>query len=477
MLNNLHSRRLPSPPFRFFSVLAGLVLISACSTDLRAQPPGGGVRDTARPPASAATAQARPVADAGSDWREILPGLTMGSQLRLRAEGRNDFKFNESRAGNDEGFVLTRFRWRLTWEPGEHVTGVVELQDARIYGERAIDENRTPNIFADELDVHQAFLDLRSPESARVPLSLRAGRQKLLYGAQRLVSPLEWVNTARVFDGVKIVAGTSTGRTLDGFATRLVPVEPRGFNRHHRTGSRMFNSEFHGLYFTDRNLMAGSIVEAYWLLRRERDLDDAVHTVGGRVEAALGPWGIDVEAAQQAGAFGGDDHRAAMLHAGASFATGLPGRPRLSAAFNLGQGDDDPGDGVHRTFDNLYPLNHAFYGYMDFFALQNLRNVEVAVDAALPRGTGLRVVYQHFALLEPGTDAWYNARAGRVHLAPDPTVSSSVGSEVDVVVRLPLPHVGVEVGYGRFVGGPYLAQTGFGAGSADFFYLQTLVGF
>lgn len=439
---------------------------------VRAQAPEAAPRDPAR-----VAATARPAADGASDWKEILPGLTMGSQLRLRAEGRNNFEFDESRAGNDEGFVLSRFRWDLTWEPAEHVTGVVEVQDARIYGERTIDENRTPNIFADELDVHQAFFDLRSPESARVPVSLRAGRQKLSYGAQRLVSPLEWVNTARVFDGVKVVAGTGTGRTLDGFATRLVPVAPRGLNRHDRTGSRLFNSEFHGLYYTDRSLFAGSGIEAYWLLRREKNLGDAIHTVGGRVDATFGPWGIDVEAARQTGAFGGDDHRAAMLHAGASFATGLPGRPRLSAALNLGQGDDDPGDGVHRTFDNLYPLNHAFYGYMDFFALQNLRNLEVAVDASLPRRIGLRIVYQHFALLEPGTDAWYNAGAGRVHLAPDPTVSSNVGSEIDVVVRLPLPHVGLEAGYGRFFGGRYLTETGFRSSAADFFYLQTLVGF
>ena len=477
MPSNLQSRRSPSPSFRFFPVFAGLVLASTGFTVLHAQAPEGGARATPRPKAAAATAEARPAADGGSDWREILPGLTMGSQLRLRAEGRNNFKFDESRAGNDEGFMLSRFRWDLTWEPAEHATGVVELQDARIYGERAIDENRTPNIFADELDVHQAFLDLRSPESARVPVSLRAGRQKLSYGAQRLVSPLEWVNTARVFDGVKVVAGTGTGRTLDAFATRLVPVAPRGLNRHDQTASRMFNSEFYGLYYADRNLVAGSSIEAYWLLRRERSLGDAVHTVGGRVDATLGRWEIDVEAAQQSGTFGDDDHRAAMLHAGASFATGLPARPRLSAALNLGQGDDDPGDGVHRTFDNLYPLNHAFYGYMDFFALQNLRNLEVAMDAALPRQIGLRVVYQHFALLEPGTDAWYNAGAGRVHLASDPTVSSNVGSEIDVVVRLPLPHMGLEAGYGRFFGGRYLTGTGFGSSAADFFYLQTLVGF
>ena len=40
----------------------------------------------------------------------ILPGLTVGSQLRLRGESRRNFKFDDARAGNDEGFVLSRFR-------------------------------------------------------------------------------------------------------------------------------------------------------------------------------------------------------------------------------------------------------------------------------------------------------------------------------------------------------------------------------
>ena len=52
----------------------------------------------------------------------------MGSPLRRLAEGRDNFEFDESRAGIEEGFVLPRFRWGSTWEPAEHLTGVVELQ-------------------------------------------------------------------------------------------------------------------------------------------------------------------------------------------------------------------------------------------------------------------------------------------------------------------------------------------------------------
>ena len=425
--------------------------------------------------ASASTAQAE--IEEPADWREILPGLTLGSQVRLRTESRRNARFDAARPGNDEDYLLSRFRFGLTWEPTDRVTGIVELQDARIHGEQAISETRTPNIFADQLDFHQAYLDVASPSPGRVRASMRIGRQKLVYGSERLVSPLEWVNTARVFDGVRVGVGAGPDRKIDVFATRLVPVTPTGFNDHGPTGSRMFNSQLHGVYYTDASLLPGGIVEGYWLLRRAARLDDAVHTVGTRVETRQGPWAFDGEVAAQSGSYGGLDHRASLVHAGGSYVTALPGRLKLGAAFNLGSGDDDPADRVHRTFDQLYPLGHAYYGYMDLFALQNLRNAEVTVEASLPRRTTLRVALHDFALAAPGTDAWYNVGGAVVHRVDGGAASSHVGNEVDVTLRLPAGPVGLEIGYGRFFGGAYLRDADFSEDTADFFYLQTLVGF
>ena len=412
-----------------------------------------------------------------SDRGEILPGLTMGSQLRLRTESRRNARFDAAQPGNDEDYLLSRFRFDLAWEPSAWVTGIVELQDARILGEEAISETRTPNIFADRLDFHQAYLDVGSPASGPVPITVRIGRQKLVYGSQRLVSPLEWVNTARVFDGARIGVGAGPGRKLDAFATRLVPVTPTGLNDHGPTGSRMFNSQLHGVYYTDTALVSGATVEGYWLLRRAARIDDDVHTVGARVDTRTGPWSIDGELAVQTGSYGGLDHRAALVHVGGSYTSGLPGRLKLGTAFNLGSGDDDPADGVHGTFDQLYPLGHAYYGYMDLFALQNLRNAEVTLEAALPRRTTLRVALQDFALLSPGVDAWYNVGGAVVHHAGEAAISPHVGNELDITVRLPVGPVGLEVGYGRFFGGAYLREAGFTLDTADFFYLQTMIGF
>ena len=412
-----------------------------------------------------------------SDWREIAPGLTMGSQLRLRGEVRRNARFDDARPGDGEDYLLSRARFDLTWAPNDRLTGVVVLQDARILGEEAISETAAPNIFADRLDVHQAYIDLTAAGGdGRVPITLRVGRQKLVYGAQRFVSPLEWVNTARVFDGARATIGAGSGRRLDVFATRLVPVTPTGLNGHRPTGSRVFDSQLHGAYYADATLLGGAAVDGFWLLRRAAHHDDAVHTVGGRIDARRGPWALGGEAAAQTGRYGGVRHRAALAHAGGSFTSGLPGRLKIGAAINVASGDDDPADGVHGTFDQLYPLGHAYYGYMDLFALQNLRNAEVTVEAALPGRARLRVALQDFVLLAPGADAWYNVGGAVAHRAADAAVSPHVGNEIDVTVRVPVGPVGLEVGYGRFFGGAYLRDADFALRTADFFYLQTLVG-
>lgn len=411
-----------------------------------------------------------------SDRREIAPGLTMGSQLRLRTEVRRNFRFDDARPGDDEDYLLSRARFDLTWTPNDRVTGMVELQDARILGEEAISETATPNVFADRLDVHQAYLDVAAPVAGRVPLTLRVGRQKLVYGAQRFVSPLEWVNTARVFDGARVRIDAGPGRRLDAFATRLVPVTPTGLNDHAPTRSRMFDSWLHGVYYSDSALSGGAAVDGFWLLRRAARRGDAVHTVGARIEARRGPWAIDGEAAAQTGRYGGARHRAALAHAGGSFTSGLPGGLKIGAAINVGSGDGDPADGIHGTFDQLYPLGHAYYGYMDLFALRNLRNAEVMAEAALPGRARLRVALQDFVLLAPGADAWYNVGGAVAHTAADTAVSPHVGNELDVTIRFPVGPAALEVGYGRFFGGAYLRDTGFRLRTADFFYLQTLIG-
>ena len=146
---------------------------------------------------------------------------------------------------------------------------------------------------------------------------------------------------------------------------------------------------------------------------------------------------------------------------GGSYTTDLPGKLQLGTAFNLGSGDHDPTDGVHGTFDQLYPLGCG-HGLLR------------AAEPLVPRCASL---CRTSPWSRCGVDAWYNVGRVVAHLAADAAISSHVGNELDITLRLPVGPVGLEVGYGRFFGGAYLQDADFTLDTADLFYVQTMVGF
>src|SRR5690606_7401544 len=130
---------------------------------------------------------------------EVAPGLRVGGSVRLRYELQERFDLR----GSSEDFLLTQLRFGIRWQPLEWLGLFAEAQDARIHWEDDLDDDAVPNALADDLDLHQAFAELGLADTA-VPFKLRVGRQKLKLGSERLVSPLEWANTARVFDAARL---------------------------------------------------------------------------------------------------------------------------------------------------------------------------------------------------------------------------------------------------------------------------------
>ena len=449
--------------FVFLTLLVALVV------------PASGAAQTAH--AAAATSGSATVpsgigSDQAASAQEVFK---VGASLRLRSEIKDDFKFGSGALGNDEQYLLTQTRLNVRWTPANRATVFIEIQDARIFGEEGINEDATPNIFADDVDLHQGYLKI-DLSSGQLPVDLTVGRQKFNLGAQRLVSSLEWVNTARVWDGIRLDLGRASERTLNAFASRLVPVDPSDLlNGHGVTGNRLFDSYLYGAYLTDFGVIQGGRLEAYWLLRHEAEMGDDVHTLGGRLTTIRGAWDVELEAAAQFGTYGDETHRGAMVHGALGYTAAELNASRFGVAYNYGSGDGDPSDGTHSTFDNQYPLNHAFYGYMDFFALQNLHNIEATFNTVLGGGLAARVAYQGFWLVQEDTDAWYNAGAGVIRQAPL-DVASHVGSEIDITLKGSFwqGRVALEGGYGRLLAGEYMRSTGPSA-DADFFYLQAKI--
>ena len=206
------------------------------------------------------------------------------------------------------------------------------------------------------------------------------------------------------------------------------------------------------------------------MLRRESDIDDQVHTLGLRLASKFATWDANAEVATQFGEFGGLDHRAFAAHIGAGHKIASLNNARLGLAYNFGSGDDDPEDGDHKTFDNQYPLNHAYYGYMDFFSLQNMHNLEATFNTKIGKKLALRLGYQNFWLAQEDDDAWYNAGAGVIRRASE-DVASHVGSELDFTVKRPFGSLALELGYSRFFPGSYIKDIE-SRQDANFVYLQ-----
>jgi len=400
--------------------------------------------------------------------------VRIGGSTRYRYEAKKDVQFGASTAGNSQDYWLQQLRLYMLWQPSSHIGLFIEGQDARIFqGFRGhvINNRKTPNIFEDHLDIHQAYLDIKT-QNGNEESRIRIGRQKFNFGVLRMVASLEWVNTARVWDGIRMTTKLGKQHTVELFSSRLVPVNPLLLNNHKTTKSRLFNSSFHGIYYTNKQqFLAHTQFELYVLLRKQARVGDRVFTWGNRAAYTQNAWDADYELMLQTGSYGNLTQRAYALHIGAGYRFDrLP--IHIATAYNFGSGDSNAKDGTHQTFDNQYPLNHAYYGYMDFFSLQNMHNVEVVSQSTIAQSWKLRIAWEGFWLAKPATDAWYNAGVGVVRPA-SAGASHKVGDEIDITLKHTFPAISstMYLGYSHFFTKSYIAQTG-SSKDADFVFTQ-----
>ena len=209
---------------------------------------------------------------------------------------------------------------------------------------------------------------------------VKVGRQKLNIGDQRLVASLEWVNTARVHDGIRLTYSPVKGRTVDVFATALVSVQPDDFNDQTNSNNRYFDSNFHGIYFSDETLFSKGKVDLWWFLRENSQANDLIQYLWCEVYTLTqGNFSYDIQGSFQNGTFNDVKHSAYYAHLGLGYKLD---QHKFGIAYNLSSGDGDASDNEHETFDNLYALNHAYYGYMDLFSLQNIHNSRINLSTS-----------------------------------------------------------------------------------------------
>jgi hypothetical protein len=406
-------------------------------------------------------------------------------QVRYRLESRDNFDFSDS-VDDKDAFHLYRTRLSLGVTPHPEVKLFTQWQDARISHSQFA--NKSP--YEDQMDLRQANLqlsDITSAQTGAPVFGLVAGRQEFKYGSQRVLGAFDWSNVAnQTFDAGKVsMTYQPYNLKLDAFGGRLVPNKsPSEFNDFDAsTRDRMAG------YYASWQAAPKMTVEQY-LIHRKTDknisfgpvgaaaLDE--YTLGGRLAGEIpGGFDYDLESAWQGGKFGDKDINALMAVAIAGYTFDHPWKPHAALEFDYGSGDSDASDGTRRTFDNLYPTNHSFYGYMDYVSLQNLNNWTVHISAKPTAKLKLQSDW-HFIYLDTYKDSLYSAGRAVTRTAAashGSGVSNHVGNEIDLTLAYKFnDSLSAQTGYSHFFAGPYLAQTG-ANDDGDFAYIQTVLNF
>jgi hypothetical protein len=370
-----------------------------------------------------------PLDDSGFAW------VSFGGQVRERVEIWDDFNFGAPpTADDDDVSLLSRFFLHGDLHFGDHVRAFVQGKSALSTDRDLIGGRRTLDV--DEFALQNGFIDLAMELSGDDKVVLRGGRQELLFGKQRLVSPLNWANTRRTFDGLSSIFEHQRG-TVAGFWTR--PVEVRKYDSNKPDN----DVDFYGVYATTQLPAIEAALDTYWLGLEKNDAAfngsagrEDRHTMGGRLWGKLPdcPLDYDVEGAYQFGEVGDDDIDAFMVASQLGYTfTKCPVVPRLHVGFDYASGDDNAADGEVETFNQLFPLGHGFLGYIDTVGRQNIVDLSTGLSFK-PNDKILVALEEHNFWRADDEDALYNA--GGVAVRSGSLGSSSeVGSEIDLTVN------------------------------------------
>ncbi len=445
----------------------------------------------------------------------------VGVNIRLRYEGKDDagatdagsnWDFSERpQDDNNNHYTLARLMPRVGYT-AKWYNFLVEGRSSYSLGDERYAPAAPGQGLSDRdgpLDLHQAYVTLGNHKE--FPVSVKLGRQELVYGDQRLLGHLRWTNNARTFDAVKVRWQNSLFG-VDVFTGGLVYTD---HNNRNRSNSQ---DRFSGAYFNFPTVAKHEVVEAYLYARnvargiatdnwtgipapfRLPGAQD-LYTAAVRIRSkplAYGPWDYGVELMHQ---FGNrtavfpattvaaalaaprlkQDAWALVLQGGYTW-TAHPWQPRAGLVYSYASGDKNAADGRSETFQNLFATTHLHYGYMDLDSLQNLHDLRFALTAK-PRANVSLAADAHYQLLDRTTDFWYNVGgvprnftgaavgSGRGYRI-NPSYSRTLGTEVDLVAAWTfLPCAQIEAAACHYFRGDYIKESLANVGSKDASYV------
>jgi len=376
--------------------------------------------------------------------------LTFGVNLRTRYEFQNSFnkKFygdSPSYGKDQDGFLLGRLRAGFDWRPHEKIHFSLWGQNAEAWDSAMSNSAFYNNNFKrihhpdkDRLELFDAFVDIK--DIFDTGLGIKAGRQRICYGDNRVFGPGEWGNSGKwIWDAVKLSWVFDRG-FVDLFYGRTMLHQVNQFSLNHRHGFESLGAYAHFdvvrkkafTFFVEPMIFTKADHHENYKGERGGEAEDLDSWYwGGRAHLKIKGFEIGGTFLLEEGTFGGDDIDAYGYHAMAAYTLPIAWQPRLGVAYSHASGDSDPRDGKNETFHGAFGATDALYGRMNLFGWSNLEDFEASVTVKPYDWLRIKGEVHQFKLADR-RDGWSHNQ--KLYRDKSGNSGKKVGKEVDLMV-------------------------------------------
>jgi Alginate export len=313
--------------------------------------------------------------------------FSLSGELRLRTEFRDGYGTPLPEGTNPAFFISQRTRLNFGYEMYRLKFGL-SIQDVRVWGQDVSTINRSTTQNNNGLMLYEAWAEILLTDTSlkNKALSLKIGRQELIYDDQRLIGNSDWVLQGRRFDaGVLKFEATSWSVHLaaaynqnqeNNSGTVYNPTPPGNYPASTNGGEMYKSLEF---IHVNKRLPAGAVSFLFFTDQFSRYNLDTINdqptktylsstwtraTTGFYFNNNFNNVSITASAYYQFGqSFSGQDLSTDLLSGFVLY--------HFNSRLNAGIGVDYTSGGTHgstsNVFDPLYGTPHKFWGLMDYY--------------------------------------------------------------------------------------------------------------
>ncbi|MBP0124482.1 MAG: alginate export family protein, partial [Nitrospira sp.] len=494
-----------------------------------------------------------------------LKNFWLRADLRVRPEMRNNTCFgstmnaatgncnarnttttaNGVKGQQNDQFTQQMTRLGIGYDVSPDVNFYMELINSSTWGTNSNTGNGTaanpvgaandPALNHGTVGVRAAYMLVRNFAGVQ-GLSVKAGRQYIIFGNHSLFGHFDWANTGFSHDGIMLNYSTksfdtylgwfrtSEGDTNQGAATGSVQL---GGLQSGTAGTGGKSNDANMLIFYNQiKSIPGFLIEPYYIgyfnnntemthngaqgaqlnagqgIGTAKHSNQVRHTVGNRIEMRKGNFDATNEIVYQFGSMGDqmnatanqqyDAQRNLSINAWATrnwigythYQSSWKPRFAINMDYASGDGRAQCGAGGQgtcksaNTFENLFPTNHIHMGYMDVQAWKNMMSPSVNFQARPTKDDHIEIWATSLNLANK-EDNWYRGSQGAYVFSKVGNTKTHIGDELDIAYTHMFMDgkLAFQAAYGHLYAGGYIKENLGTSAGQDWAYAQLWLNF